>query len=532
MRRWTWAVTAALSTVLLAATAGLPAAAAPSPVPVPSPSPGTAVCTVDKELSGITGLAATANGYAVAVKGSSGINVKVYLLDAECRRTGKTVAYNADKGPRDPQDLQVAADGMYWVADTGDDPADPARPSVGVWKLAPDGRATLYRFSYPDRAQSAQALLINGDGNPIIITDNPRGPAGIYVPSGPLDSNGHPVLLKHAGDFTPQDTGTENKLSKIGMTRVTGAANSHDGTHVAIRTFSDAYEWSVTNGDVLGAITTGTPKITPLPNEPQGSAIAYSRDNANLLTVSDVDRQAGATAQILKYRPSPPAAAAGKPPAAAPGIAAKGDTRSWFGRLNLQDMLRIVGAVGVLGLLMVIGGVVGIRRARNRGGGTRGTRREPLAEDDPAAMNSPTAPLAQVPGGGRRDRYGDRNGPYYPPDYPPDAGSVDLPGSAGGYRGRGYGSVAPYPPAEADDRYPAADDRYPAPPLRPGAGPSAPGAGPSGPGTAPPSPARRSDRGIARSHRPGTRRGSRDNGESAGRGYSDQHEGFGDILDS
>ena len=44
---------------------------------------------------------------------------------------------------------------------------------------------------------------------------------------------------------------------------MTGAANSHDGKHVAVRTFSDAYEWSVTNGDVVGALTTGTPKITP-----------------------------------------------------------------------------------------------------------------------------------------------------------------------------------------------------------------------------------------------------------------------------
>src|SRR5262249_47188576 len=158
------------------------------------------------------------------------------------------------------------------------------------------------------------------------------------------------VALRHAGDFTPQQTGTENKLSKIGMTRVTGAANSHDGKHVAVRTYSDAYEWDVTNGDVVKAITTGTPKITPLPNEPQGPAIAYSRDNADFLTVSDVDRQTGAVTQILKYRPSPPAA--NKAPPAAPAIAGKGDTRSWLDKWNLQDFLRLIGGAGVLGLLM------------------------------------------------------------------------------------------------------------------------------------------------------------------------------------
>ena len=529
MRRRAWAVTAALGTVLVTSPATLcatvaSAAPSPAPLPVPSPSPGTVQCTVDKELGGITGLTATANGYAVTVKATSGLALRVYLLDAECRRSGKSLAYNADRGARDPQDIQVAADGTFWVADTGDDPANPARPNVGVWKILPDGRATLYRFTYPDRPQAAQALLINGDGNPVIITDNPRGPAGIYVPGGPLDPTGHATALKHAGDFTPQQTGTENKLSKIGMTRVTGAANSHDGKHVAIRTYSDAYEWGVTNGDVLGAITTGTPKITPLPNEPQGSAIAYSRDNANFLTVSDVDKQQGAVIQILRYRPSPPAA---NPAQAAPAIASKGDTRSWLDKWNLQDFLRVIGGVGVLGLLMVIGGVVGIRRARRKGA-TAAARRRSSSDNDPETMNSPTSAMAQVSG------------------YPPPA---EPPGSA--YRSRGYGNGSPYePPA---DRYPDPDDRYPGPPgagVPPGggmppAGP-APGPFPSGPGglgglgglppgasrSAPPSnPGRRGDRGVARSHRPANRRGPRDNGDPGRRGYSDQHEGFGDILE-
>ncbi len=519
MRCKAWVVTAASGTVLLAVTGALPpapAAAAP-PIPVPSPSPGTAACTVDKELGGITGLVATANGYAVTVKGSANINVKVYLLDAECRRTGKSLAYTAENGARDPQDLQTTADGTFWVADTGDDPGHPTRPNVGIWKLAPTGRATLYRFSYPDRPQSAQALLINGDGNPVIITDNPKGPAGIYVPAAAPDPAGRSVPLKHAGDFAPQDTGTENKLGKIGTSRVTGAANSHDGKHVALRTFADAYEWTVPNGDVVAALTTGTPKITPLPNEPQGSAIAYSRDGANFLTVSDLPLGQGTAAQILKYKPSPPAVAANKPPPGAPGIAGKGDTRGWFGRLNLDDLLRILAGIGLLGLLMVVGGIIGIRQSRHRGPPSgSGPRRRPTPPpgDDPDVLNGPTAALAEVGNRGpdrRRGRYdadpydadpydADRRYPGEPPPEPP--------------RGeRGYGSGPP-PYARADDA-----DRYGgSPPPRASA--------------APPSAAPRGDRGIARSHRPGGRRGSRGNGDPARRGgYSEQHEGFGDILD-
>src|SRR5262249_34519404 len=145
---------------------------------------------VDKELTGITGLAVTGNGYAVTVKGGVPINVKIYLLDNECRRTGRTLSYLAGNGPRDPQDIQVDGNGTFWVADTGDDPVNPTRGNVSVWKVTTEGRATLYRFSFPDRPQSAQALLLNGDGNPVIITDNPKGPAGIYVPAAAPDATG------------------------------------------------------------------------------------------------------------------------------------------------------------------------------------------------------------------------------------------------------------------------------------------------------------------------------------------------------
>jgi hypothetical protein len=497
MRRKAWAVTAALGTVLLAVTWALPASAAPSPVPLPSPSPGTAQCTVDKELVGLTGLAVTSNGYAVTVKGGGPINVKIYLLDNECRRA-KTLAYNAASGPRDPQDIQVDGNGTYWVADTGDDPVNPQRDAVSVWKVTTEGRATLYRFSFPDGKHSAQALLLNGDGNPVIITDNPKGPAGLYVPAAALDGTGHPVALKKAGEFTPQDTGTENKLGKIGTSRVTGAANSHDGKHVAVRTFADAYEWSVTNGDVVGALTTGTPKITPLPNEPQGTALAYSRDGASFLTVSDL--QTGVPAQMLKYKVSPPAVAA-KPAPVAPAIAGKGDTRSWFGKLNLQDLLRIVGAVGVLGLLMVVGGIIGIRQARKRArlAALAARRQGPPPVDDAERMNGPTAGLAQVSTGPPQERRGGRygddrrdGGPRYPAAEPPYGGGYDP-----------YGASPP---------------RATPPPSSP-------------PPSSPP-PTGRRDRGIARSHRPGNRRGrDRDNGDPTRRGYSDQHDGFGDILD-
>src|SRR5579859_6229334 len=120
MRRIPSAATAALGGGLLLVTAAFPIAAwaAPSPAPVPSAVPGQSVCDVDAALGGITGLAATANGYAVVVKPESGLIQRVYLLDASCKRKGNYSYSSA--GPNSPQDIQQTSDGTLWVADSGD----------------------------------------------------------------------------------------------------------------------------------------------------------------------------------------------------------------------------------------------------------------------------------------------------------------------------------------------------------------------------------------------------------------------------
>jgi hypothetical protein len=59
--------------------------------------------------------------------------------------------------------------------------------------------------------------------------------------------------------------------------------------------------------------------------------------------------------------------------------------------------------------------------------------------------------------------------------------------------------------------------------------------GPPPPRTAPPAPSPAPSsrgRGVARTHRPGGRRGSRDDDSGRrGGGYADEHQGFGDMLD-
>jgi hypothetical protein len=208
-------------------------------------------------------------------------------------------------------------------------------------------------------------------------------------------------MLKKAGDFTPQKTGTSNPLGFIGQAQVTGGATAPDRTRVVLRTYSDAYEWDVPDGDVVKALTTGKPRLTPLPDEPQGEAIAYSRDGALFLTTYEtVNLPGDELPEIRQYTPSA-AAKPNQPPAAT--LPTKHNKLSWYQRMNLQQATSLIAAVGLVGVALVLAGVVGILRARRRVLAGR-------AEAGPSA-DAPTAVLSTV------DSYGYEAGHPVQPGY-------------------------------------------------------------------------------------------------------------------
>src|SRR5258706_5096048 len=143
-------------------------------------------------------------------------------------------------------------------------------------------------MTYSDGPHDAEALLFSGDGTPVVVTKETTGTAGIYTPTGPLKPQTVTgVPLKRVGEFSPPTTGTDNLLGLLGDTMITGAATSPDRHRIALRSYTAAYEWDVPDGDVVKAITTARPRLTLLPNEPQGESIAYTADGTSFLTVSD-----------------------------------------------------------------------------------------------------------------------------------------------------------------------------------------------------------------------------------------------------
>ncbi|HWS35252.1 MAG TPA: hypothetical protein VN408_21255 [Actinoplanes sp.] len=258
-------------------------------VPMPVAAAPETACTVKNDLlAEISGLLADGGGYVVVNDGADDPDGrKIFFLNKKCKVTDR-ISYPSR--PRDTEDLGRSPDGTIWVGDIGDNNRD--RETVGLWRLKPgEKEPALFRLSYPDGAHDAEALLVGSDGVPVIVTKDPLT-AGVYLPTGPLDAD-TPTPLRRAGDFSIPITTTGNPYGFKGRLVVTGGAVSADGRRIALRTYADAFEFDVPEGqtDAEGLVKTisgGTARTVALPDEPQGESIAYSADGTALLTISEM----------------------------------------------------------------------------------------------------------------------------------------------------------------------------------------------------------------------------------------------------
>jgi hypothetical protein len=349
---------------VLATLAALVAAVGFLPAPAAAADPSDVCVISDPRAMELSGLVATPAGY-VTVNDSNldASKIRIFYLDQSCKIT-KAVPYPT--AARDPEDLAVGPDGTLWVADTGDSATDSAhRTSIALWRVPADGGPpVINRLTYPDGPHNAAALLFAGDGTPVVITKETTGRSGLYVPTGALQPNATTgVPLKKVGEFAPQASGMENSFGLIGEVLVTGAATAPDRHRIVLRTYTAAYEWDVVGGDVVKAITTTTPRLTPLPDEAQGESIAYTADGSAFLTVSD---RVDGPVTIRRITPSKNLLTTPTPTPAPAEVARTGST------LLSEVPLWASISAGAVGLLLVALGFIGVRRAR-RGDAARPT---------------------------------------------------------------------------------------------------------------------------------------------------------------
>lgn len=437
----------ALLTAGLIGVAAAPAAADPSGEPQP-PKAGEDVCSISNEaLSTLTGLAAVDDGYWAVADGSvNASQLDLVRLDGSCKVKNTVTAYRAGApaDPVDPQDLAVDKDGRLWIADFAD--PDKARERIALWRVDPENpnKSELYRLTYPGGVKhDSTALLLTPDGKPVVVTKDARS-AMLFVPSGEL-KDGQQVELKEAGKFELKATDTPGgPIGPPGQVVATGAAMSSDGSKAVIRTYTDAYEWNVTDGDAVKAITGGAPLRTALPDEAAGEAITYK--DGKFVTGSAGE---GSGAALRSYEPATPET---------PKSEAKdeGDSRSFFDKLTLDQIIWIIASVGIVGLVLAGVGVFVIVRSRKARA---------------AAAAKPVGPAEDAIDdhlrgrrGGSRDEDGPRDRDRYGPPrerVQDDRGFGPPPQDRGGYReepyrapDRHYGPPEPRHPGPREDRRP------------------------------------------------------------------------------
>ena len=152
-----------------------------------------------------------------------------------------------------------------------------------------------FRLKYIDGPHDAETLLAHPvTGQLFVVTKSPTGTALVYA-APPELVEGVDNLLTPAGAivFPPSTTlarglqpETQTGYDVAGRLQTTGGDISADGTKVVIRTYTDAWEWDVVNGDVPAAFQS-IPRQVPLLYTAQGEAVGYTRDGRALVTTCE-----------------------------------------------------------------------------------------------------------------------------------------------------------------------------------------------------------------------------------------------------
>ncbi|MDP9391682.1 MAG: hypothetical protein M3P89_09935 [Actinomycetota bacterium] len=257
-----------------------PAAAEEAASAVPAEGAPSSRCQIsDGRLAELSGMVASGND--VLAVNDGGDQVAVHRLDAACSVVDvRTAAVD----PYDPEDMALGADGTVWISDTGDNNLN--RPTVALIALRPDGTTGVYRLAYPDGPRDAEALLLAPDGTPYLVTKEVLGASAVYRPAAALIDGGTVSLVEVAA-VNITLTGTPGgPVGRAGQLMVTGGSVSATGTHLALRTYTDAYVWPLAASDVAAALA-AAPVHVPLPESPQGEAISFAADGLQLLVASE-----------------------------------------------------------------------------------------------------------------------------------------------------------------------------------------------------------------------------------------------------
>jgi hypothetical protein len=366
--------TAALPAVLIAVVAMVLVL---SPVPAAQAASTTLFRLRDARLDELSGIArGVASPGVFWAQNDSGDSARIFALDASTGRVRGVYAV-PDAENHDWEDLAVATDATgrpsVWIADIGDN--DATRHEVQLYRVpephvgGTGGRSAstrmpdVWRLRYPSGPVNAESLAVTPGGRAYVITKSADGRSFVFVVPPRPDPDRVQTMRLVA---TIRLAGHGGLVPASLQVSATGAAMSRDGRWLAVRTYTDAYVWRVSGGDVAAAVRAAPARVR-LPLQPQGEGVCF--DGAALVLDSE---QVGSTVYRMPLAPAPPAPAdrtsprpaASPRPSASPRPAASPRPSASSGP---PTALLAVGVVVVVVVVGVSGAAVAVRTRRRRG---------------------------------------------------------------------------------------------------------------------------------------------------------------------
>jgi hypothetical protein len=163
-----------------------------------------------------------------------------------------------------------------------------AEPEVDLTKAGQTGRTMFvekFPYVYPDGSHDAETLLVDPRNQEVyIITKTDSGLSGIYRFPTPM-VRGLRATLEKVGTvkFVNPFVIRGRNVGKL----ATGGDISPDGTKIAIRTYTDGFEWTMKPGQTVADALSGKPITIAVPWLGQYESLCYSLDGKSLLTTCE-----------------------------------------------------------------------------------------------------------------------------------------------------------------------------------------------------------------------------------------------------
>ena len=141
-----------------------------------------------------------------------------------------------------------------------------------------------WKFTFADRRRDFETLLVHPKTSKLYVVTKEKGRVRKLATGGYQATS--EVFEITAGKATSVGSFRLTSTLEYGCL-TTGGEFRKDGGAFVVRTYTDAYEFSVKRGETMTAALKRAPRKVALPPEPQGEAICYRLDGKAWLTCSE-----------------------------------------------------------------------------------------------------------------------------------------------------------------------------------------------------------------------------------------------------